>query len=276
MKLTPSYLVVENSIQWYPLAIPGATGKAWIKVFGRDPQTQATGALVKYEKGFKAPATTAKVGSDELFVSGKLSEGAVDFGKYGYAYRPPGSAIGAITAHEETVKFIYTNGIGEKCSSTPVYVADCEKAATEASYMGDAWAIKKLRWDEEADCVLLFQICFKTGIVDEGHTWVHPHIEECYFLEHGKEPTLDWLEEVNGYVRYDAPCYLYRPVNSRHGSAHYAPSKLFVKYHSTDFPKDIFDRRDIVEHAPRPPGRVIWGEPAPRRRFGSGRERRVG
>ena len=42
MKLTPSYLVVENSVQWHPLKIAGATGKAWIKVFGRDPATQAT------------------------------------------------------------------------------------------------------------------------------------------------------------------------------------------------------------------------------------------
>ena len=255
MKLTPAYLVVENSIQWYPLKIEGATGKSWIKVLGRDPQTQATAALVKYEKDFTAPATTAHVYSDNLYLSGNLSEGKQSFGKYGYYYRPAGTPIGAINAQEETIKFVITGGNGEKHSKTPVVIEDCEKAATEASYMGDAWAIKRLRFDEEADCVLLFQICFKTGIVDEGHTWVHPHIEEAYFLEHGKEPTLDWLEEVNGYVRYDAPCYLYRPVNSRHGSAHYAPCKLFVKYYSTDFPQDIFDRRDMVKSTP--PGHLI-------------------
>lgn len=255
MKLTPAYLVLERSVHWYPLEIKGATGKAWIKVLGRDPQTQASAALVKYEKGFKAPATTAKVYSDTLYLSGKLSEGNTDFGKYGYYYRPPGTEIGATIAHEETVKFIITGGINEKCSKTPVYIADCEKAATEESYMGDAWAIKRLRFDDEADCCLLFQICFKTGIVDEGWTWVHPHIEEAYFLEHGPEPTLDWLEEVNGYIRYDSPCYLYRPVNSRHGSAHYAPCKLFVKYYSTDFPKDIFDRRDMVKSTP--PGHLV-------------------
>lgn len=255
MKLTPSYLVVESSVHWHPLAIPGATGKAWMKVFARDPQTQATAGLVKYEKGFKAPATSAKVNSDNLYLSGKLTEGKLDFGKYGYHYRPPGAEIGAITAHEETVKFIISGAVNEKCSRTPVYIADCEKSATEASYMGDAWAIKKVRVDDEADCVVLFQICFKTGIVDEGWTWVHPHLEEAYFLEHGNEPTLDWLEEVNGYMRYDAPCYLYRPVNSRHGSAHYAPCKLFVKYYSNDFPKDIFDRRDMVKSTP--PGHLI-------------------
>ena len=255
MKLTPSYLVVAGSVQWYPLEIEGATGRAWIKVLGRDPQTRASAALVKYEKGFKAPASTARVYSDNLFLSGKLSEGSLDFGKYGYYYRPPGTAIGPITAHEETVRFVITGGINEKCSKTAVYIEDCEKAATEESYMGDAWAIKRLRFDDEADCVLLFQICFKTGIVDEGWTWVHPHIEEAYFLEHGAEPTLDWLEEINGYIRYDSPCYLYRPVNSRHGSAHYAPCKLFVKYYSTDFPKDIFDRRDMVQSTP--PGRLV-------------------
>lgn len=255
MKLTPSYLVVENSVQWHPLQVDGATGKAWIKVLGRDPQTEATAALVKYEAGFRAPKVTTRVYSDTLILSGKLSEGRTTHGKYAYSYRPPGVQIDETTAEVETVKFVITGGIGEKCSMTPVYVADCEKAATEASYMGDAWAIKKLRFDDVADCVLLFQICFKTGIVDEGTTWVHPHIEEAYFLEHGKEPTLDWLEEVGGYIRYDAPCYLYRPVNSRHGSAHYAPCKLFVKYYSTDFPDAVFDRRDMIQSTP--PGHLI-------------------
>lgn len=254
MKLTPSYLVVENSVQWHPLKVEGATGKAWIKVFGRDPATKATAALIRYEKGFTAPATTAQVYSDTLFLSGKLTEGNLNFGKYGYYYRPPGTAIGAVTALEDTVKFVITGGHGEKCDKTPVIIEDCEKAATEASYMGDAWAIKKLRWDKEADCVLLFQICFKTGIVDEGWTWTHPHLEEAYFLEHGPEPTLDWLEEVGGYVRYDAPCYLYRQTGSRHGSAHYAPCKLFVKYYSTDFPDAIFDRRNMVQSTP--PGQI--------------------
>ena len=149
MKLTPSYLVVENSVQWHPLKIAGATGKAWIKVFGRDPATQATAAMIKYQKGFTAPATTAQVYSDNLFLSGKLAEGQHTFGKYGYYYRPPGTAIGAITALEDTVKFVITGGLHEKCDKTPVIVEDCEKAATEASYMGDAWAIKKLRWDKK-------------------------------------------------------------------------------------------------------------------------------
>lgn len=255
MKLTPAYLVVENSIQWHPLQIEGASGKSWIKVMGRDPQTQATAALIRYEAGFRAPATTTSVYSDSLVLSGVLQEGEQRHGKYAYHYRPPGTRIEALRTDVETVRFVITGGVGERCSSTPVYVEDCEKAATEASYMGDAWAIKKLRFDETADCVLLFQICLKTGIVDEGITWVHPHIEEAYFLEHGSEPTLDWLEEIGGYVRYDSPCYLYRPVNSRHGSAHYAPCKLFVKYYSTDFPEAIFDRRDMV--ASTPPGRLV-------------------
>jgi hypothetical protein len=250
MKLTPSYLVVENSINWHPLKVEGATGKAWIKVFGRDPATGATACLVKYAKGFRAPATTAQVYSDTLILSGSMTEGTRKFGKYSYLYRPSDAKIGAIVAKEDTVKFVITGGRGEKCSKKPVFVADCEKAATEASYMGDAWAIKRLRFDEAADCALLFQICFKTGIVDEGWTWVHPHLEEAYFLEHGPEPTLDWLEEVGGYIRYDAPCYLYRQTGSRHGSAHYAPCKLFVKYYSTDFPKDIFDRRHMVKSTP--------------------------
>jgi hypothetical protein len=251
MKLTPAYLVVENSINWHPLVIEGATGKAWIKVFARDPHTDATAALVKYEKGFKAPKSTSKAHSDTIYISGKLKDGDLNCHKATYLYRPAGNAVGPIVAEEETVKFIITGDRGGPGSKTPVFVQDCDKAATEESYMGNDWSIKKLRFDEEADCVLLYQICHGTGIVDSGWTWVHPHLEEAYYIEHGKEATLDWLGEIGGHVRYDAPCYLYRPPGSRHGDAHFAPCKLFVKYYSTDYPKDIFDRRRMINETPK-------------------------
>ena len=109
-------LVVESSIHWHPLKVPGAAGKAWIKVFGRDPATGATACIVKYAKGFRAAASKSQVYSDTLYLSGSLTEGTRKFGKYSYQYRPPGSRIGAIVANEDTVKFVITGGKGEKCS----------------------------------------------------------------------------------------------------------------------------------------------------------------
>ena len=240
MKLIPSYLVHEKSVAWSPLESAGTTGNAWIKVFARDPETQATAALVKYEKGARIDGFVSRVYSDTLFLSGKLSGKSRTFTKESYIYRPVGDKSEALVAEEETIKLVITGGFGEKCDSTPVFIQDCVASIGKRSHMGDNWSKLTLRVDRESDCVLVYQICHKSGIFNPGETWVHPHIEEAYFTEcHGD--SLDYLGEIEGHISYDQPCYLYRPPNSRHGNAQYCPSTIFCKYYSTSLaPDEIF------------------------------------
>ena len=244
MKVTPGYLVLERSIFWTPLETEGSTGKAWIKVLGKDPDTQATAALVKYEKGFRSAASVSQVYSDTLFLSGKMSGDGKTYTKSSYYYRPPGAKVGPMVAEEETVRLVITGGIGDKCSDVPVFVQDCHSATGGGSHMGSDWSKLTLRTDEAADCTLVYQICHKKGTFNPGQTWVHPHLEEAYFVE-CQGPTLDYLGEIKGHIVYDEPCYLYRRPNSRHGNAQYSPSIIFCKYYSTTKgPDEIFDLRD--------------------------------
>jgi hypothetical protein len=240
MKLLPSYLVHEESIAWSPIEIPGTHGKTWIKIFARDPETKATAALVKYEQGCKIDAAVSRVYCDTLFFSGKMTGDGKSFTKNSYVYRPAGTKIGAMVAEEETVKLIISGGIDEKCSPTPVFIQDCVASIEGGSHMGSDWSKLTLRVDEEAECVVVYQICHKAGIFNPGETWVHPHIEEAYFVEcHGS--SLDYLGEIDGHIAYTSPCYLYRPPGSRHGNAQYCPSTILCKYYSTELaPDEIF------------------------------------
>ena len=252
MKVTPGYLVLEKSVVWNPMATEGAIGKSWIKVFGRDPGTGATAALVKYEKGYTASEAVSQVYSDTLCISGKMKVGDKTFTKSSYGYRPAGVKYGPYSADEETVMLVITGGTGEKSSREALFVQDCHATTGGNSHMGSDWSKLTLRVDEEANCTLVYQICHKAGIFNPGQTWIHPHYEEAYFVEcHG--PTHDYLGEVLGHVVYDQPCYLFRPPNSRHGNAQYSPSIIFCKYYSTDLgPDKIFDLRDKTSKIPQP------------------------
>ena len=251
MKVTPGYLVLERSVIWTPMEIPGASGKAWIKVFARDPGTDATAALIKYEKGCRIPESVSKVYSDSIYVSGKMSGSDRSFTKRSYLYRPPGVKAGPLVAEEETIRLVITGGIGEKCSDKEVFIQDAHAATGGGSHMGSDWSKLTLRMDEVSNCTVVYQICHKAGIFNPGETWIHPHLEEAYFLD-AYGPTLDYLGEVKGHIVYDEPCYLYRRPNSRHGNAQYSPSTIFCKYYSTDLgPDKIFDLRDRSTGIPK-------------------------
>ena len=251
MKLLPSYLVHEESVAWTPIEIAGTTGNTWIKIFGRDPETQATAALIKYEKGCRIGESVSKVYSDTLYLSGKMSGDGKTFNKNSYAYRPAGTKSGPLVAEEETVKLLITGGIDEICSDAPVFIQDCVAAIEKGSHMGNDWSKLTLRVDKEAECVLVYQICHKAGVFNPGETWVHPHIEEAYFTEcHGS--SLDYLGEIEGHVAYTSPCYLYRPPGSRHGNAQYCPSTILCKYYSTELaPDEIFKLNSKTQGIPK-------------------------
>ena len=251
MKSTPGYLVVERNISWVPLKSKGGSGAAWIKIFAKDAQTGATAALVKYEKGYRAGKTVSKVYSDSIILGGRLTDGTRTLVKNSYLYRPPESEYGPILAEEETVKFVITGGKGELCSTKPIFIEDVETKATGKMDLGGPWSMNVLRRDKVGDVTVTYQVAHRSGIVKDELTWVHAHTEEAYYIELDG-PTQDYLADIDGWVVYDSPCYIYRPPNSyRHGSPHYNPCKLFVKYYSASLPY-VFERHDVTKGIPAP------------------------
>ena len=75
MKVVPG-IVYEENLLWLPqAAAKHSEGHAWLKVFGRDPETGAAAALIRYEAGYRALPITSTVYSDSLCIGGGLVDG---------------------------------------------------------------------------------------------------------------------------------------------------------------------------------------------------------
>ena len=106
MKVLPG-IVYEENLLWVPYNANHTSGHAWVKILGKDQETGAAAALIKYEAGYKAPKAVSTVSSDALYIQGALVDGNKTHTNLTYEYRPPGTSFGPLEAKEDTVKFAF-------------------------------------------------------------------------------------------------------------------------------------------------------------------------
>jgi hypothetical protein len=232
-------LTYAPNYKWAKLSVEGAEGGAWIKILGKDQESGATAALVKYDSSFKLRGGVSKVFSDSIVVEGKMSIGGRACDKLSYYYRPAGTEFGEIEVQDEVTRFVITGGHGEAGSKTPVVIDNIEgdSPAWEQSERGSAWSEKTLRVDKEANCLITYQFANMFTMFLPGKKWIHPSIEEAYCIEGAG---WDYVGEVETFVLLKPGTYIYRPPNETfHGTATTVevPRRIFVKYYDADFSK---------------------------------------
>lgn len=236
MKRTPYALTYAPNFKWAPLQVDGADGKAWIKILGKDEESGATAALVRYDAGFRSPGGTSEVFSDSIVVDGSLTLDGEPNHRLAYWYRPAGTTYGPIVADQDVTRFVITGGRGEEGSTEPVHMRSVEsnEAPFESSERSSAWSEKTLRIDERADCLITYQTANMFTMFLAGKKWVHPHVEEAYCIDGAG---WDYVGEVDTFVKLLPGTYIYRPPNETfHGTAttFEIPRRIFVKYYSAD------------------------------------------
>lgn len=239
MKVTPYALTYAPNYKWASLAVPNSEGKAWIKILGKDPETGAAAALVRYDRGFKQNRSTSSVYSDGVVIEGTMTEGDKVLNKLSYYYRPAGSEYGPITVEQETTRFVIIGGRGEIADPTPVFIEniEAEHPPWEPSERSEAWSEKTLKTDDTANYLVTYQLANMFTIFRPGRKWVHADIEEAYCIEGAG---WDYVGEVETFVKLLPGTYIHRPPNETfHGTATTieVPRRLFVKYYNADFGK---------------------------------------
>lgn len=238
MKRTPYALTYAPNFKWAALAVDGAKGgRAWIKVLGRDDETGAKAALVKYDRGFTQDAGTASVFSDSIIVEGRMRLGDRECGRLSYWYRPKGSEYGPIVVEEDTTRFVITGGRDEDGADEPVFMETVEgdDPPWEPSERSTAWSEKTLRIDTVTNCLITYQLANMFTIFLPGRKWVHPAVEEAYCIE---GTGWDYVGEAETFVKLLPGTYIYRPPDETfHGTATTieVPRRIFVKYYDADF-----------------------------------------
>ena len=234
MKVLPG-IVYEENLLWLPYLAEHTAGHAWLKVLGRDPETGAAAALVKYEAGYKAPAAVSGVYSDSLYIAGELVDGGRTCRNLSYVYRPAGSRIGPIEAKKETVKFIITGGKGEKGSKSPVFIENIDSGPWEGHpYLGNIMLSRELRRDKVANCTIAWHVSSQIVHSYDNRSMVHDVAEEAFVVE---GENTDYYGDTESMVLWRRGMYIHRPpFMGRHGHTFKIalPFKVFVKFHSLD------------------------------------------
>ncbi|HEU0103446.1 MAG TPA: DUF4437 domain-containing protein [Mycobacteriales bacterium] len=235
MKRTPYALTYAPNFKWAPLDVEGADGKAWIKILGKDQDSGATAALVKYDAGFVSKGGTSEVFSDSIVVDGRLTLDGEACNRLSYWYRPTGTNYGVIKAEEDVTRFVITGGRGEEGSTEGVHLDSVEaNEGWEVSERSSAWSEKTLRVDERANCLITYQSANMFTMFLTGQKWVHPDVEEAYCIDGAG---WDYVGEVDTFVKLLPGTYIYRPPNETfHGTAttFEVPRRIFVKYYNAD------------------------------------------
>ncbi len=238
MKVTPYALTYAPNFKWAPLEVPNSDGKAWIKILGKDEESGAKAALVKYDAGFCQAGGTSEVYSDSIVVDGGLTLDGKRFNRLGYWYRPAGTNYGPIAVEQDTTRFVITGGRDEEHSAEGIHKANVEdNDGWEVSERGSAWSEKTLRIDEKAGHLITYQSANMFTMFLAGTKWVHPDIEEAYCIEGAG---WDYVGEVDTFVQLKPGTYIYRrPNETFHGTATTfdVPRRIFVKYYNSDLKK---------------------------------------
>ena len=252
MKKTPYVFAYEQNIAWAPLTQKDSEGRAWIKILGKDPETFARAALIKYEEGFRSKRALSTVYSDTVFLSGRLKYGDKACKRGTYIYRPSGVEYGPIEAVEETTRFVITGGRGDRCSKEPIFVDDIDGDSLPwQPALGGARLGKTLRADKEARTILVYQLTMKPITHYSDESIVHHGDEECFVIE---GESVDYLGDIECFVKWGPGTYLYRPPNNRHGNSvlYGNPNKFLVKFYDVDVASVHMPPFDLVKGIPPP------------------------
>lgn len=167
MKAVARDHVDAGSLEWMPwdenrtlpFSLKDATGKAWVKILGWDPDTGAESLVYRLEPGWSIPRFENTVSEDLVVWEGELQVGDQTLGKYGYAYRPISSTTGPCASPRGATIVSFCRGPGDtRGSMVPIPALNDESRPWLAlpNYPGRLW--KPLRADEETlDVYRLFR-----------------------------------------------------------------------------------------------------------------------
>ena len=249
MKIVPYSITNASNFKWARFDVKGSEGKAWIKIFAKDPENGAAAALVKFDAGFTAPKAISTVFSDTIVVEGEMQLGDKVCRKHSYYYRPEGAEYGPIKVQQDTTRFVITGGRGEKSSGVQVFIQNVEgnsppwaKFDNPGAREEPPWQEKILRTDLKANVVVQWNLSLSFHTYATGKQWVHPATEEAFCLE---GEGYDYCGEAETYAQYLPGSYIYRPAGETfHGGpiTYKTPRRLFVKYYDAN-PKTKFTRK---------------------------------
>ncbi len=220
MRATNKTFLYTDRMRWEPLLVKGSTGgRAWIKTLARDPQNGARTCLVKYDPGFKAPATTPEWPADIYVIDGSMKSGDKQYKKSTFHYRPLGAKQGPIETSEGCTRLIFTADDKNKSSKTEVFLPDTSTMPWGPGYSnidpeGINGGTRVLRSDPDLRLTIVIHTFFipERSLVHKGHR--HDHTEEAFTLEGEME---DYCGDVEGHMYWVPGTYICRPPG---GSVH--------------------------------------------------------
>jgi hypothetical protein len=100
-------------ISWEPHVVAGKRVDPLLqKILSHDEATGAVTLMVKYPKGFSHPSLTYHTVTEELFIlEGRIKMQGREYGKWHYAFRPPGMVHGEMEVLEnDTILLLMLSG----------------------------------------------------------------------------------------------------------------------------------------------------------------------
>ncbi len=213
--------VYSHLLRWEPLTVANSEGRAWIKTLGKDEETGARTALVKFDAGFKQQATVSTWPADIYVLEGAMQSGGYAYEPGSFHYRPGGMSFGPTESKRGCVRLIMTADSKTESSDEEVFIENTAEVPYGKSYVdptGLVAGIKDLRQDKVAGYSILIHTMFTHAErVQAGQMHVHDHHEEAFVLEGEWE---DYLHDVESHIYWMPGMFMCRaPGESRHGDS---------------------------------------------------------
>jgi hypothetical protein len=106
-------------IRWEPFHVPRSVGYAWIKTLSKDEETGARTALIRYEPGFRAEASTSAWPIDMYVLEGSMHCGDRTYNQDTYHYRLADAEIGPTSTQEGITRLVFTADEQDPARSSP-------------------------------------------------------------------------------------------------------------------------------------------------------------
>jgi len=211
-----------------PLAVNGSRGNAWIKTLAKDDDTGARTALIRYEPGFTAAATTAVWPMDQYVLEGEMQCGDRAYEKDTFHYRPAGTGVDPIRTRAGVTRLVFTADTKDPSQSSPeeVFIQnvradmpwDEPSQEVGGGHVQHTLGLperferqyKTLRRDPYANIRIWVLTSRRTGTINAvGEMHSHPYIEETFQVE-GMDS--EYMAEVDGRTTWVPGTYVCRPA----------------------------------------------------------------